>query len=429
MTLAPDLAAPAAAPGKLTDLFQLGLDAPICLTWELTYACNLSCVHCLSSSGRRDPRELSTDECKAVIDTLERMQVFYVNIGGGEPTVRPDFWELVDYATAHQVGVKFSTNGVRLDAAAAAKLAASDYVDVQISLDGATREVNDAVRGPGSFDIALRAMGHLRDAGFRGFKLSVVMTRQNIPQIDAFKAIADEYGAQLRLTRLRPSGRGADVWDELHPLPAQQRELYDWLVGHGDQVLTGDSFFHLSAFGGALPGLNLCGAGRVVCLIDPVGDVYACPFAIHENFLAGNVRAAGGFETVWRTSELFTDLRKPDTGGACKSCGFYDSCRGGCMAAKFFTGLPLDGPDPECVQGYGETALASVAASVASGFTVPKPSLDHSHRTSPASGPRAGSGPGSASIGVPVSIGRRPPAHDCDESPLAGFDTPSSCGC
>ena len=42
------------------------------------------------------------------------MQVFYVNIGGGEPTVRPDFWDLVDYATAHHVGVKFSTNGVRI---------------------------------------------------------------------------------------------------------------------------------------------------------------------------------------------------------------------------------------------------------------------------------------------------------------------------
>ncbi len=93
---------------------RYGLDAPICLTWELTYACNLSCVHCLSSSGRRDPDELSTAECKRVIDELERMQVFYVNIGGGEPTVRPDFWELVDYATAHHVGVKFSTNGLRI---------------------------------------------------------------------------------------------------------------------------------------------------------------------------------------------------------------------------------------------------------------------------------------------------------------------------
>src|SRR6266700_1175142 len=106
----PGAAAPGQAPGglALTDRFQYGLAAPICLTWELTYACNLACVHCLSSSGRRDPAELTTAECRAVIEELERLQVFYVNIGGGEPTVRPDFWELVGYATEHRVGVKFS---------------------------------------------------------------------------------------------------------------------------------------------------------------------------------------------------------------------------------------------------------------------------------------------------------------------------------
>src|SRR5271155_2123066 len=126
------------APLPLKEQFSRGLDAPICLTWELTYACNLACVHCLSSSGRRDPRELTTAECQAVIDTLQRMQVFYVNIGGGEPTVRPDFWELVDYATAHQVGVKFSTNGIKLDAAAARRLAARDHIALQNSPGGAT---------------------------------------------------------------------------------------------------------------------------------------------------------------------------------------------------------------------------------------------------------------------------------------------------
>jgi len=339
------------------------------------------------------------------------MQVFYVNIGGGEPTVRPDFWDLVDYATAHHVGVKFSTNGVRIDEAVARKLAASDYVDVQISLDGATAEVNDAVRGQGSYAMAIRAMEHLAAAGFRGFKISVVVTRQNAGQLDEFKALADRYGAQLRLTRLRPSGRGADVWDELHPTAAQQRELYDWLCAHGEQVLTGDSFFHLAAYGEALPGLNMCGAGRVVCLIDPVGDVYACPFAIHENFLAGNVRADGGFEAVWRHSALFTELRGPSAGGACGSCQFYDSCRGGCMAAKFFTGLPLDGPDPECVRGFGEQALAG-----ADRTALPRPGLDHSHR-----GPVRGQAPKP----VPVTIGRRPvpapPDRACDVNPLAGF--------
>src|SRR6202000_594083 len=62
---------------RLIEQFEHGLDAPICLTWELTYACNLACVHCLSSSGKRDPRELSTQDCKNIIDELERMQVFY----------------------------------------------------------------------------------------------------------------------------------------------------------------------------------------------------------------------------------------------------------------------------------------------------------------------------------------------------------------
>ena len=183
------------------------LDEPICLTWELTYACNLACRHCLSSSGRRDRRELTTPEAEAVIDELERMQVFYVNIGGGEPTIRPDFWALVDYATAHHVGVKFSTNGVRITAEVASRLASSAYVDVQISLDGASADVNDALRGDGSFATAVRAMENLADAGVGGFKLSVVCTRHNVPQLDAFQALADRYGAQLRLTRLRPSGR------------------------------------------------------------------------------------------------------------------------------------------------------------------------------------------------------------------------------
>jgi mycofactocin radical SAM maturase len=392
---------PARPANRLVDHFESGLDAPICLTWELTYACNLACVHCLSSSGRRDPRELTTDECKGIIDELERMQVFYVNIGGGEPTVRRDFWELVDYATAHSVGVKFSTNGSRITPEIAQRLAASDYVDVQISLDGATAEVNDHVRGAGSYATAIGAMEHLAAAGFKGFKLSVVVTRENAGQLDAFKAIADRYDAQLRLTRLRPSGRGADVWDELHPTQQQQRELYDWLVAHGEQVLTGDSFFHLAAYGESLPGLNLCGAGRVVCLIDPIGDVYACPFAIHDEFLAGNVRATGGFTAVWRSSALFEELRRPQSAGACGGCGFYDACRGGCMAAKFFTGLPLDGPDPECVLGHGESALAALGD-----VKPPKPSADHSRRQA-------------LRNRVPVTIIERPPARACDESPLA----------
>ncbi|MDX6729393.1 MAG: [mycofactocin precursor peptide]-tyrosine decarboxylase, partial [Baekduia sp.] len=111
-------------------------------------------------------------------------------------------------------------------------------------------------------------------------------------------------------------------------------------------------------------------------------------------FLAGNVRDAGGFTAVWRGSELFLELREPQSAGACGSCTFYDSCRGGCMAAKFFTGLPLDGPDPECVLGNGERALQALGDDV----EAPKPSGDHS-KLRP----------------------RRRPDKACDESPLASF--------
>lgn len=391
---------------RLVEHFKHGLDAPICLTWELTYGCNLACEHCLSSSGRRDPNELSTAECERVIDELRRMQVFYVNIGGGEPTIRPDFWHLLDYSVNAGVGVKFSTNGVRLTPDRCRTLAATDYVDVQISIDGATAEVNDAVRGPGSFAMAVRAMENLAGAGFEGFKISVVMTRHNVGQLDEFQAIADRFGAQLRITRLRPSGRGADVWHELHPTPDQQLRIYDWLVANGERVLTGDSFFHLNALGStALPGLNLCGAGRVVCLIDPVGDVYACPFAIHEQFRAGNVRDRGGFETVWRGSELFAELRRPQTGGACSGCPAFDTCQGGCMAAKFFTGLPLDGPDPECARGNAELALTGARAGA------PRTDKDHSRR--------GGARSRAVGLGLPRIGGT--PDRACDTSPLAGL--------
>ena len=91
----------------------------------------------------------------------------------------------------------------------------------------------------------IRALENLAAAGFKDAKISVVVTRHNVDQLDDFKALADQYGATLRITRLRPSGRGADVWDELHPTSAQQVQLYDWLVAHGERVLTGDSFFHL----------------------------------------------------------------------------------------------------------------------------------------------------------------------------------------
>ena len=328
------------------ETLRQGLSAPICLTWEVTYACNLACVHCLSSSGKRAPDELTTAEARALIDEWAAMQVFYINVGGGEPLTRPDFFELMEHALQRHIGVKFSTNGTLLDRATARWIASTDYLDVQISLDGASPEVNDAIRGGGTFVHARRAMELLAAEGFR-FKVNHVVTRRSFDQLDALYELVTGMGGQLRVTRLRPSGRGAMVWHALKLTQEQNRRLYAWLRSHPD-VLTGDSFFHLSALGAPLDGLNLCGAGRIVCCVDPRGDVYACPFVLAPEFRAGNVRERS-FAAIWRDSPLFRRLRSQEVGGRCPSCGAYDRCHGGCMAAKHFTGASFDDPDPECV--------------------------------------------------------------------------------
>jgi hypothetical protein len=82
------------------------------------------------------------------------------------------------------------------------------------------------------------------------------------------------------------------------------------------------------------------------------------------------------------------------------------------MAAKFFTGLPLDGPDPECVKGHGEQAIAAAST------PAPRPSPDHSHRTAPyrAAPYRAGE-----RQPVPLTLSARPPVSACNANPLAGF--------
>lgn len=356
------------SPGVHRALSQ-GLSAPICLTWELTYACNLACIHCLSSSGRRDPRELSTSECLSVVDQLAEMGVFYINIGGGEPTYRKDFQDIIDYCLEKRIGVKFSTNGYFLDHTLAQKLVANPYLDLQISLDGATVQNNDAIRGAGSFAKVTQALNALADAGVVDFKISVVVTNRSIGELDDLLAIAHRYKAQLRLTRLRPSGRGANTWSKLRLNASQQNVLHAWLLHH-PQVLTGDSFFHLAPLGGEMEGLNMCGAGRVVSLIDPIGEVYACPFTIHPEFSAGNLRESS-FADIWNLSPLFRSLREAPGPTSCSSCQAYASCHGGCMAAKFFTGLSYDDPDPECVLGKGEVKLAQ-------SHWAPSPDLSHS---------------------------------------------------
>ena len=242
------------------------------------------------------------------------MQVFYVNIGGGEPMLRPDFFDLVGYAVEPGRGEVLDQRDPA-HPERARQLAAMDYLDVQISMDGATAATNDGVRGDG---LATRRPGGPWTTwprpDFGPFKISVVVTRENVGELDALAALADSYGAQLRLTRLRPSGPRRRHWDDCTRRPRSSGSSTTG-CSSGPTCSPGTRSSTSRPWASRSTGSTCAAPGRVVCLIDPVGDVYACPFVIHDEFLAGNVRDPGGFAAVWRESALFASLRAPPERG------------------------------------------------------------------------------------------------------------------
>jgi len=327
-----------------------GLSAPITVTWEVTNRCNLRCAHCLSASGpEADTRlELSLDEAKAVVDQLAAARVFQIHFGGGEPFVYPGFMELLRHAQSRGFCcLCISTNGALLGEKRIAELEAMGGIYLQLSLDGASEAACDAIRGPGAFRKVLGALERLQGTSIVR-TLNFVYCRGNAHELDAMLALAQRYGATLRITRLKPSGRGAEVYGDLRPTQAQLAHLHDWLQAH-DEVLTGDTFFHLNALGGApLGGFQFCGAARMTCLITPNGDVFPCAFTQSDVFRAGNLREQD-FGAVWRDSAVFNRVFRQRPGGACTTCDAYEGCGGGCPAVKHAVAGRLDIPDPDCV--------------------------------------------------------------------------------
>jgi [mycofactocin precursor peptide]-tyrosine decarboxylase / 3-amino-5-[(4-hydroxyphenyl)methyl]-4,4-dimethylpyrrolidin-2-one synthase len=329
----------------LTQAARNGLSAPVNLTWEMTLECNLRCRHCLSNSGVPHPDELSTIECLSVIDELARLKVFQINIGGGEPFIRPDFFEILAYAEEKGIVSCVSTNGTLLDRDACRQLSTHKGLYLQVSLDGVNEESNDAIRGKGSYRRALRGMQELANHGV-DFSINMVLMRHNYDQLEAFKMLAADVGASLRVSRFRPSGRGKENWEELAPDKVQLENFARWLE-NDTHVLTGDSFFSLTSERRRRLGLDLCGAAKMTCCLSPLGDFYPCAFLQESRFQAGNVRQVSLKET-WLHSEVFRTFRELEV-KSCHSCHRFDSCRGGCPAVAYHTHKDLSQPDPECL--------------------------------------------------------------------------------
>ena len=167
------------------------LRAPVNVTWEITAKCNLSCRHCLSADieGKSD-QEFDYNQCRTFIDALDRMEVFQINFGGGEPFLREDFLDILTYAHSKGITTCVSTNGTVHDESLAKRLSDMDLVRIQISLDGATAETNDKIRGTGAFDKAIGGIELLKRHDFPNLSINTVVTRKNFSEVDQICQLA-----------------------------------------------------------------------------------------------------------------------------------------------------------------------------------------------------------------------------------------------
>ena len=344
------------------------------VVWNLTRTCNLKCVHCYTdSAAKRYPDELTTEQCKTVLDDLADYKVPAVLFSGGEPMVRPDLYELAAYARRRGLHVVLSTNGTLIDAAAAKKLKELEFAYVGISLDSAIPAVHDEFRGvQGAFDRTMRGFRHCVDAGQKvGLRLTLTQhTCQDLGRV--FDFIEANKIDRACFYHLCPAGRGKNLLD-LNP--AQSRQAVDTIItrtgdlisrGKRIEILTVDNhcdgpYLYLRMLREKSPRaqqvlemLKFNGGGRYssgvgIGNIDFFGYVHADQFSMYRSF--GNVKQR-------KFSEIWQDLSDPIMAGLknrlelltgrCGECKFKDFCAGSLRArAEQMTGDPW-ASDPAC---------------------------------------------------------------------------------
>lgn len=323
------------------------LRSPVNVTWEITAKCNLQCRHCLSADTRKSiAPELDFEQCCAFIDEVDQMEVFQINFGGGEPFLREDFPDILDYVHSKGITTCVSTNGTVLDENLVMRLSRMNLLRIQVSLDGATAAVNDAIRGAGTYERILDGIALLGKYRFPHLSINTVITRTNFGEIEKLCELAGQYGVKTRLSRFRPSGDAKRVWQEFHLENGQLTWLSEFLSAHHD-VLTGDSFFSITKEDRLELGMNMCGAARMTCSVLPDGSVYPCAFLCDEQFRGGNILHES-LSAIWLHSAAFSAIRAIRV-EACENCARFSLCHGGCPAVAYFFAHSLNHPDPECI--------------------------------------------------------------------------------
>ena len=259
---------------------------PRILAWEVTRQCPLKCRHCRAGAANVRPAdELSTDECRRVIDALPPLLVIWT---GGEPMLRPDILDLVRHATARGLRSVMAPCGMLVTEERLAALKAAGVMACSFSLDGPDAASHDAFRGvPGAYDSVTRAMRAARAVGMP-FQVNATVSRLNADRLDALYDRARDLGAaKLDLFFLVPVGRGRGIAD-LALSPEQTRRTLDWAFRKArsgplavKETCCPSAPAHWEASGGeAVCGPRPCGClgGRGFAFLSHRGVLQTCGF-------------------------------------------------------------------------------------------------------------------------------------------------------
>jgi AdoMet-dependent heme synthase len=316
---------------------------PLVVSWNLTRKCNLKCSHCyINATSEELNGELNTDESKRLIDQIAEVSRPLLILSGGEPLLRNDVYELIQYGTEKGLRMGLGSNGGLIDTKSARKLKEAGVKTVSISIDSPIAQQHDEFRGvAGSWSKAINAIKALRDNNVL-VQVNTTLTQQNYNQIDEIMSLAEEIGVEnFHLFFLVPTGRGAKMAD-ISPT------MYEDMITN---TFAKTSKHKLNVRPSCAPqfmriakdmGLDMrqwirgCIAGSYYCRVYPNGDITPCPYLPIK---LGNVREQT-FKQIWFKSPIFKALRNPDSlKGKCGVCDYRQLC-GGCRARAY--GLSSD---------------------------------------------------------------------------------------
>jgi radical SAM protein with 4Fe4S-binding SPASM domain len=304
--------------------FSLGLG--------LTNECNLACPHCY-----RDVNGLQRLSLAQVRAILARLPVRSVNLGTGENGLHPEFPAIVETLQAAGVKVSLTSNGYSVGLLP--DVLAKGFHEVELSFDHATRDGQDAFRGPGAWDMALRSLHRCRELGVEVTVLAVMMAT-NSRELPAIARLARSVGANFRVNVYQPVRT-----DGFALSYAQFWEGFRRVLGEVPLLHTTEPVLR-AALG--LPAGPPSGCGRRTVRVSPKGTVIPCVYWPGEGEpLARLLDEGPGI----LDAPAFAACRNSPPG--CAACGDVPACGGGCAGRRALAGRP-DGPDPFCPFARGE---------------------------------------------------------------------------